>query len=425
MTLTRVPVFVLAAAALAAPKTEPPTFHKDILPVLQKRCQDCHRPGEIAPMALLTYREVRPWAKAIQEAVVSRKMPPWPADRHFGKFTNDRSLPPDEIDLISAWVAAGAPEGDGKHAPPPAQFAEGWLMPKPDVVLEMPNEFSIPASGTVEYQYIVVPTGFTEDKWVEIAEARPGNRKVTHHIIAFTREPGSKWLAEARPGVPYVPRKGDKSEGGPTELLVGYAPGMEPMILRPGQAKRVKAGSDLVLQMHYTAAGAAATDRSRIGLIFAKQPPKERVFTGNATNSKFVIPPGVAAHEVKSEITFQEDTKLVDLMPHMHVRGKDFEYRLVYPTGETQTILRVPRYDFNWQLFYYLTDQLLIPKGTRMECTAHFDNSPNNPANPDATKEVRWGDQSWEEMMIGWFDIAVDPGRNPRDVWKAKKQSSD
>ncbi|MBI1792424.1 MAG: thiol-disulfide isomerase [Acidobacteria bacterium] len=429
---------MVAGAALAASKTSAPTFHKDVLPILQARCQGCHRPGEVAPMSFLTYQDVRPWAKAIREAVLSRKMPPWFADPHFGKFSNDRTLPPEEVRTLTAWAENGASEGDSRHAPKPVQWVDGWAMGKPDAVVEMPHEFAVPAAGTIEYQYIVIPTGFTEDKWVRTAEARPGDRKVVHHIIAFVREPGAKWLKDAQPGVPFVPKRqqrsrqnNNNSEGGgddggaaSVELLVGYAPGMAPMELKPGQAKLVKAGSDLVLQMHYTAGGKAVTDRSRIGLTFAKEPPTERIFTANATNSKFVIPAGAPAHEVTSQVTLQEEARLVDLMPHMHLRGKDFEYRLVYPTGETQTILRVPRYDFNWQLFYYLDRQLVLPKGTRIECTAHFDNSPNNPANPDPKAEVQWGDQSWEEMMIGWFDLAIENGRKPADVLRAKKRAA-
>ena len=260
-----------------------------------------------------------------------------------------------------------------------------------------------------------------------------------HHIIAFVRPPGSEWLKDAKPGVPFVPvekkaeddkKKEEQKEesdeaAGPPELLIGFAPGMVPMMLRPGQAKMVTAGSDFVFQMHYTATGKAGTDRSRIGVIFAKEPPGERVFTANALNSKFVIPAGDPAYRVDSSITLQAPARLVDLMPHMHYRGKDFEYRLIYPTGETQTVLSVPRYDFNWQLFYYLSDPIVLPRGTRIDCTAHFDNSPNNRYNPDPKKEVRWGDQTWEEMMIGWFDVAVDAAKDPADVFRVKKKSED
>jgi hypothetical protein len=434
------PVLLGACAAvvsLAASVPSSVTFNKDVLPVMQKRCQTCHRPGEVAPMSFLTYQEARPWAKAIREAVLTRKMPPWFADPHYGKFANDRSLSQPEIDTLVSWVDGGAKEGDPKDAPAPVQWVDGWSIGQPDRVFEMPHDFDVPAAGTIEYQYIVIPSGFTKDTWVQAAEARPGNRKLVHHIIAFVREPGSKWLSEAKPGVPFVPqekKKDKKKDDGAKkeeedddnastpELLIGFAPGLVPMTLPPGQAKLVKAGSDFVFQLHYTATGKSGTDRSRIGVIYAKEPPKERVFTANATNSKFVIPPGDPAFKVDSSITIQAPARLVDLMPHMHYRGKDFEYRLVYPTGETQTVLSVPHYDFNWQLFYYFSDPVVLPKGTRIDCTAHFDNSPNNRYNPDPKAEVRWGDQTWEEMMIGWFDVAVDANKDPADVFREKKK---
>ena len=434
------PVLVGACAAVLSYAASAPsqiTFTKDVLPIMQKRCQTCHRPGEVAPMSFLTYSDVRPWAKAIREAVLTKKMPPWFADPHYGKFENDRSLAKEEIDTLVSWVDTGAREGDPKDAPKPVEWVDGWSIGKPDQVFEMPHDFDVPAAGTVEYQYIVIPSGFTKDMWVQAAEARPGNRKLVHHIIAFVRPPGSKWLSQAKPGVPFVPpakkdderqkrkrdEEGEESAATP-ELLIGFAPGLVPMTLPPTQAKLVKAGSDFVFQMHYTATGSAGTDRSRIGLIYAKEPPKERVFTSNATNSKFVIPPGDPAFKVVSSITLQQPARLVDLMPHMHYRGKDFEYRAVYPTGETQVLLSVPHYDFNWQLFYYLSDPITLPKGTRIDCTAHFDNSPNNRYNPDPKAEVRWGDQTWEEMMIGWFDVAVDADKDPVDVFREKKGES-
>jgi hypothetical protein len=435
-------VLVGACAALLSRAAGAPsqiTFNKDVLSIVQKRCQGCHRPGEVAPMPFLTYSDVRPWAKAIREAVLTRKMPPWFADPHYGKFSNDRSLTKGEIDTLVSWVDGGAREGDPKDAPVPVEWVDGWSIGKPDAVFEMPHDFDVPAAGTIEYQYIVIPSGFTKDTWVQAAEARPGNRRLVHHIIAFVRPPGSEWLKEAKPGVPFVPvekkeegedkKKEDKAESDEAsttpELLIGFAPGLVPMTLPPGRAKMVKAGSDFVFQMHYTATGKAGTDRSRIGVIFAKEPPSERVFTANASNTKFVIPAGDPAYRVDSSITLQAPARLVDLMPHMHYRGKDFEYRLVYPTGEKQIVLSVPKYDFNWQLFYYFSDPIVLPKGTKIECTAHFDNSPNNRYNPDPKKEVRWGDQTWEEMMIGWFDVAVDAGKDPADVIREKKKGHD
>jgi hypothetical protein len=272
----------------------------------------------------------------------------------------------------------------------------------------------------------VVPTGFTEDKWVTMAEARPGNRKVVHHIIAFVREPGSPWMKDAKPGVPYVPQKGapNTSSGGGkgTEMLVGYAPGFVPEAYAPGQAKLVKAGSDIVLQMHYTANGKTVEkDRSRVGFSFAKEPPKQRVMTLAAGNNKFVIPPGAENHQVDSQFTFQSEVTLLNLTPHMHLRGKAFDYRLTYPTGEKQALLSVPRYDFNWQLTYDLAKPLVVPAGTRMDCSGWFDNSANNKANPDPTVEVRFGEQSWEEMMIGFFNVAFDAKLDPAEIFRKKK----
>ncbi len=401
------------------------TFTKDVAPVLQKNCQGCHRPGEAAPFSLLGYEQARPWAKAMKEAVRLRKMPPWFADPHYGTFSNDRSLSQKEIETITAWADAGAPQGDPKDMPAPASFLEGWSIPKPDVVFEFPQAYQIPATGTIEYQKVIVPTGFTEDKWVQFAEARPDDRARVHHMIAFVREPGSKWLKGEKPGVFFVapkpkePKEDDADTSAlPSDFLVGYAPGQPPEVLAPGQAKLIKAGSDLVLEIHYTTNGRASTDRSKFGLVFAKQPPKERVLTLSATNGKFKIPPGDPNYKVDAEFELGTTVKLLGLHPHMHGRGKDFEYRIVYPTGETETLLRVPRYDWHWQLWYTLARPLLLPKGTKIECTAHFDNSPNNPDNADPTKEVSWGDQSWDEMMVGFFNLVFDANMPVKEIFR-------
>jgi hypothetical protein len=398
------------------------TFTRDVAPVLQKNCQGCHRPGEAAPFALLGYEQARPWAKAMKEAVRLKKMPPWFADPHYGAFSNDRSLSQKDIETIAAWADGGAPEGDPKDMPAPAKFVEGWSIPKPDVVFEFPQAYQIPATGTIEYQKVIVPSGFTEDKWVQFAEARPDDRARVHHMIAFVREPGSRWLKEAKPGVFFVapkPKEDDADTSAlPSDFLVGYAPGQPPEILAPGQAKLIKAGSDLVLEIHYTTNGKASTDRSKFGLVFAKQPPKERVLTLSATNGKFKIPPGDPNYKVDAEFELGTTVKLLGLHPHMHGRGKDFEYRIVYPTGETETLLRVPRYDWHWQLWYTLAKPLLLPKGTKIECTAHFDNSPNNPDNADPTKEVSWGDQSWDEMMVGFFNLVFDANMPVKEIFR-------
>jgi hypothetical protein len=389
---------MLAAGRVA--KESPVTFSKDVAPILQKSCQGCHRPGEAAPMSLLTYQEVRPWAAAIREAVLLRRMPPWYADPHYGKFSNDRSLSKAEIETLVTWANNGAPEGDRSQTPKPARFTDGWNIGTPDLVLEMPEEYQVAANGTIKYEYFTIPTKFTEDKWVQMAEVRPGNRALVHHVIAFVKAP-------RKPGE-------DEKAKRNTEFLVGYAPGSVPEVMQPGQAKLIKAGSEIEFQVHYTANGTAGVDRSKVGLIFAKEPPRERVTTVSARDNKFVIPAGATNHEVEARYTLTRDATLTSLFPHMHLRGKDFEFRVTLPNGEKQTLLRVPNYSFSWQLSYSLAEPLQLPKGSVIECTAHFDNSVNNKFNPDATHEVRWGEQSWEEMMIGFFNIAFDAGIDPK-----------
>jgi type 1 glutamine amidotransferase len=407
-----------------------PTFTKDVAPILQSRCQVCHRSGEAAPFSLMTYAQARPWAKAIREAVLARKMPPWFADAHYGKFANDRSLTKKEIDTIVAWVDNGAPQGNPKDMPPPREFAEGWAIPKPDAVIELPVAFEIPATGTIEYQHILIPAPFATDRWVQFAEARPTDRARVHHIIAFIREPGSDWLKEAKPGIPFVPAKTkDNADTDtsklPSDFLVGYAPGQPPEKFESGQAKLIRAGSDIILQVHYTTNGTPGTDRTRIGLVFAKEPPAKRVFTVSATNGKFRIPAGAPNHQVEAEFELGSAVTLYGLHPHMHGRGKDFEYRVKYPDGETRTLLKVPNYRATWQLWYELSEPLALPKGARIQCTAHFDNSPNNELNPDPTKDVVWGDQSWDEMMVGFFNVVFDASMPLKDLFPlAQAQTS-
>jgi hypothetical protein len=414
---------VMAGTAFSASIPKQVTFHRDVAPVLQKNCQNCHRPGEAAPMSLLTYKEARPFAKAIREAVITKRMPPWFADPHAGKFANDTSLSQAEIDTLVAWADSGAKEGNPKDAPKPVQFVQGWNIGTPDLVVEIPKPYAVKESGTIDYTYYVLPLNLKEDTWISAAEVRPGNREVVHHVIAFVRPPGSKWLRDAPLGEPYLPKRG---EGGtPFGQWVGaYAPGMPPDTMAPGQGRLIKAGSDVVLQMHYTANGKPAEDQTRIGFVFSKEPPKERVVTLASANERFTIPPGAPDHEVRSTVTLREDSKLVSLLPHMHLRGKSFEMRAVYPSGETEVLVRVPRYDFNWQLIYRPAQEKLLPKGTKIECTAVFDNSPNNKHNPDPSATVRFGEQSWEEMMIGFFDVAVEPGLDSMDLLRGRKKTA-
>lgn len=410
------------------------TFYKDVLPVLQKRCQECHRPGEVVPMSLLTYKDARPQAKAIRAAVLTKKMPPWFADSAHGRFANDRSLTESEKKILVSWADTGAQEGDPKDAPKPLEFTDGWTIGKPDVVVEMPNEFHVPAKGTVDYCWIVVPTGFTEDKWVEKIEVRPGNRSVVHHIVLMARQPGARYMKDAKPGVPFFPPKNGDEEhkpdtgegvmymmGGTVEMVSVYVPGGIAYRTRPGQARLIKAGSDLIFQMHYTANGKEAVDRSRVGIVFAKEPPKERVVNTFIMNPNIHIPAGDPNFQEVAKVKVYEDVTLLNFFPHMHVRGKSFEYQVTYPNGESQVLLNVPKYDFNWQLTYDLAEPVRLPKGTEIQAIAHYDNSPNNPSNPDPKSDVYWGDQTWEEMLAGFVDFAIPVTTSPGDVAKPKK----
>lgn len=393
-------MFVLAASAHAA---APPDFYARILPILQSHCQVCHRPGEIAPMPLVTYAQTRPWAKAIRDAVVARKMPPWLADPRFGHFANDPSLTQHEIDTISAWVAAGSPEGDPKTGPPAPHWTQGWNIGQPDAVLEMARAFHLPAKGDVEYQYIIIPALFPEDKWVQKIEIRPSARNAVHHAVAYVRPRGSDWLRGQPVGVPF----GLSLAATKNDVLLVYTPGNSWDEWSPGMAKKIPAGADIVLQMHYTTTGKPEDDRTRIGLVFAQSPPEKAVITLQLNNDRFVIPPGDANYRVQASGTLPNDALLLSLFPHMHLRGKAFEYEIDRLHGAVDTLLRVDHYDFEWQLNYKLAHPLPLHAGTRLVCAGYFDNSANNPRNPDPTAEVRYGEQSWQEMMIGFFDVAV------------------
>jgi peroxiredoxin len=368
------------------------TYSNQIARILNNRCVNCHRPGEVAPFAMTSYDEVQGWAEMIGEVVSEGRMPPWFADPHFGHFANESRLTDDEKRQIATWVKNGAPEGDKSQLPEPPKFADGWQMGTPDQIVYMRDEpFNVPAEGVVQYQFFRVDPGWTEDRWVQASEARPGNRGVVHHIIVF------------------AVRDGEDEFGGSRGGLAGYAPGTQPHINQPGTAVFVPAGSKLVFQLHYTPNGSEQQDRSCVGFRFADPKSVKRTLRdGLVGDVAFNIPPGDANFEVKGRHRFLKDTMLLSLMPHMHLRGKSFKFEAQYPDGTKEVLLDVPQYDFNWQLRYYLSEPKFIPKGTRMECTAHFDNSAENLANPDPKATVSFGEQTWEEMMFGFY-TAVDP----------------
>jgi hypothetical protein len=295
-----------------------------------------------------------------------------------------------EIDTVVAWIDGGAKEGNPADLPATPKFASGWQIGEPDLVIQMPTEFTVPAEGAVPYQYFRVPSNFKEDRYVQAMEARAGNLSVVHHIVIYVREPGHKQA-----------KKLDLGEG----LLGALSPGQTPFMAQPGTAKLIKAGSEIIFQMHYTPNGKEAKDRSYMGLIFAKEPVRKVITTTAAFDVQFTIPPGAPNHEIKASYEFEQDAQIVSLSPHMHLRGKDIAYKAIYPDGRSEMILSIPRYDFNWQVYYYPDRPLMMPKGTRIEVVAHFDNSVKNPLNPDPTKAVRFGEQTWDEMMNGFFDF--------------------
>ena len=368
------------------------TYTNQIARILQDRCIRCHREGEIAPFPLVEYDEVVGWAEMMREVIGEGRMPPWFADPKHGEFSNDARMSEQEKKLFNTWVDNGCPQGDPADMPEPREWIVGWQIPPPDQVIYMRDEpFTVQAEGVVQYQYFTVDPGWTEDKWVQMAEARPDNRAVVHHIIAFIRPPRKSKGDESRA----------RARGG---LLAGYAPGGGLRINPPGMATFVPAGSKLIFQMHYTPNGSVQKDRSYLGVVFADpKTVRKQIRANTPSNHSFALPPGDPHYKVTSKHEFKEDTEIIWFAPHMHLRGSAFRYDVTYPDGRQETLLDVPNWDFNWQIRYLLAEPKLMPKGTTMHCTAYFDNSEDNLANPDPTETVRWGDQTWEEMMIGWF----------------------
>jgi hypothetical protein len=441
---------LLSLPALAAEiASSAPTFTKDVLPILQAKCQECHRLGQVAPMAFLDYQGVRPWAKAMKAAVITRKMPPWFADPKFGPYVNDQSLSQYQIDIIAKWADTGAPEGNKKDAPLPVQWADGWPI-KPEIIIDGPTT-EVPAhpkNDVVEWATVIMPTGFTRDTWITSIQIKPEFPAVTHHICtAFV--PHNPNVPH---GVPYWQQKERDSEGaalpdkGPTFFGLqvdkdgnpappGTPAGAAEDCYLPGNAaadyrlvhaaKLVPAGSDIVFNLHYTPNGTAVTDHVKVGFTVAANAPDRKYVslstTANPDPKSFAIPPNNPNWESPpADATFLADAELVYMMPHMHFRGKDMTYSLIYPDGRKEVVLSVPRYDFNWQLGYWKT--VKVPKGTKLHVDAHYDNSVNNKFNPNPNRTVYYGTMTWEEMMFPFFGVVVDKSVDPRKVIKTGAQ---
>ncbi|HEV3303891.1 MAG TPA: redoxin domain-containing protein [Planctomycetaceae bacterium] len=368
------------------------TYTKEVAPILNRKCVSCHRPGQIGPFSLTSYDEVAGWADMIVEVTQAGRMPPWHADPAYGHFQNDARLSDEEKRALSSWAAAGAPLGDPEALLELPKCEEGWTIPKPDQVVYMSEQpFDVPENGVLDLQNFVVDPSWQEDRWITAIEPRPGNASVVHHILIFV-----------------LPPEGDQPDlRGDDCFLMAYAPGFRPAPLPSGYARHIKAGSKLIFNVHYTPNGRPQKDRSYVGVKFTESKTVRRETTICAAfNRDFQIPPGATNYEVRSQYVFGRDSLLLTLTPHMHLRGRDFQYQALYPDGRRETLLSVPRYDFNWQTMYQLAEPKLMPKGTVLSCVAHFDNSARNQNNPNPAAAVVFGWQSFEEMMVGFFDAA-------------------
>ena len=378
-----------------------PTFTKDVAPILYENCVACHRPNHLAPMSLITYDDSRPWARAVKAKVLAREMPPWGADSSVRAYRNDASLTQAEIDTIAAWVDAGAPKGNDSDLPDVPEFADGWSIGEPDLIFTMLEPFRVPADGTVPYSYVTVPTNLKEDTWISAHEFRPGDRRVLHHVISQVMEDDGK------PATQVVKLGRDPSRTQAVGSRVGgYVPNRLGTVYEDGVAVRLPAGADIEAQMHYTTIGEEVYDQSSWGVVLAKNAAGatlRRAGGGQMVNFMFAIEPGNANYKVTASRAIEQDAYLANMMPHMHVRGKSAKYTVKFPDGNEMVALWVPRYDFNWQIRYELEEPIFMPKGSTLEAEFHYDNSPNNRFNPDPTQTVRWGDQTWEEMMLGYY----------------------
>jgi peroxiredoxin len=380
------------------------TYSKDVAPILQARCQGCHRPEQAAPFSLMSYDDAAKHGRMIREVTMQRRMPPWHADPRHGQFTNDRRLNRAEIDTLASWVDSGMPRGNDSDLPKPIDWPKGWLLGKPDMIFTMPEEFEVPAEGSLPYQHFVVDTNFTEDRWVQVAEARPGNPGVVHHVVAYILNEGQKQ--------PFL-------QDGTLSVLVGWAPGDLGLVCPRDTALRVPKGAKLKFELHYTPNGKAAKDRSSVGITFAKKPPKFELYTNAFANESILVPPQAPHYRAEATWRPRADVRIISFTPHMHWRGKDFSYEVIYPDGKRETLLSVPRWDFNWQSVYQFKEPLKLPKGARVHAVAHWDNSRNNPYNPAPEKEVRFGLQTWDEMMVGWVAYVWE---RPESVAELAKQ---
>ncbi len=400
----------LVSRSRKAPMKTDVTFAKNVAPILQNHCQACHREGQGAPFGLMNYDDAVAHAEMIREVTTERRMPPWQADPRYGHFSNDRRLSQTELDTLTAWIDTGLKRGDDKDLPKPVAWPEGWAHGKPDMILTMPEEYDVPADGVVDYKNWIIETNFKEDKWVRMAEGKPGTPGVIHHIVVYIMHAGQR---DAR------------GPNGTFAILVGWAPGDLGLVCPPDTALRVPKGAKLRFEMHYTPNGKAVKDRSSVGITFADKPPKYEMLISEFANMSFEIPPNEQNYKAEAAFRFRADARILSFAPHMHWRGKDYYYEAIYPDGRKETLLSVPRWDFNWQNVYRLQEPLKVPKGTLLHSVAHWDNSVNNQFNPDPKKKVVFGLQTWEEMMVGFVSYVWERPETAEELAKTPQSPSD